>query len=323
MNAMPDANARTPSARLPSFDLFKGFEASARLLSFTKAAAELHLTQSAVSRQVQDLESQLGVVLFVRRPRALVLTEAGQLLYPVAAQLIASVRAVTDRVRSLASGRRVLAVATPPSFASFWLIPRLAGFAKRCPGVDVRIATQQRGAEAVHDGIALTIRYCEPERAGTKAVRLFGERAFPVCAPALLSDPKRPLRTPQDLRHHVLLRMEEAPWRYPWLSWRTWLEAVGAEGLRPTRTLTFANYEQVIAAARAGQGVALGRSPLLERELAARSLVAPFAADVASARAFYVETAAEAAAREEVVTFVRWLRSEASRDERAAKAKAD
>src|SRR3954471_23107971 len=128
----------TKSNAMPALDLLLGFEAAARHLSFTKAGEELYLTQSAVSRQIKDLEEQLGVPLFQRRHRALSLTEAGQQFYAVAAQVITTMRAATERLRSQAGKRRPLTVTTTNSFASLWLIPRLAGFTREHPEVDVR-----------------------------------------------------------------------------------------------------------------------------------------------------------------------------------------
>src|SRR6266436_2402887 len=127
---------------IPSLDLLQGFEAAARHLSFTKAGEELFLTQSAVSRQIKELEDQVGVPLFQRRHRALSLTEAGQQFYAVAAQVITTMRAATERLRSQAGKRRPLSVTTTASFAALWLIPRLAGFTRDHPQVDVRITAE-------------------------------------------------------------------------------------------------------------------------------------------------------------------------------------
>ena len=313
---MRNGNAKTVP-RLPSLDLLKGFEAAARLLSFTKAGEELHLTQSAVSRQIQELEQQLGVPLFQRRHRALVLTDAGQQLFSAAAQVLATMRAATDRLRSL-SGRRVLSVTTMASFAALWLVPRLAGFARDHPGVDVRIATEPRMQDLEREGLDVAIRYCTAQIAGPRAVRLFGERVFPVCSPKLAGDPKRPLREPADLRHHVLLQLDDPEGHMPWLNWKSWLELVGVPDLRPAGSLVLTGYEQIIPAAIAGHGVALGRSPLVREAIAAGKLVKPFARASESSRAYFALASENAAGRAEVEDFVRWLRAEAAREETAA-----
>jgi len=312
---MQNRNVKPPP-RLPSLDLLKGFEAAARLLSFTQAGEELHLTQSAVSRQIQELEDQLGVPLFHRRHRALALTDAGQQLFPAAAQVLATMRAATDRLRAL-SGRRVLSVTTMASFAALWLVPRLAGFARDHPGVDVRIATEPRMQDLEREGLDVAIRYCTAAMAGPHAVRLFGERVFPVCSPTLAADPKRPLREPADLRHHVLLQIDDPEGHVPWLNWKSWLELLGLSDLRPAGSLVLTGYEQIIPAAIAGHGVALGRSPLVREAIASGKLVAPFPRTSESSRAYFAMVSKNAAGRAEVDDFVRWLRAEAAREETA------
>ena len=308
---MNDRNAKTTAVRLPSLDLLRGFEAAARLLSFTRAGEELHLTQSAVSRQMQELEGQLGVKLFARRHRALALTDAGQQFYPAAAQVLATMRAATDRLRAQ-SGRGTLAVTTTHSLAALWLIPRLAGFTRAHPGVDVRISADTRVQDLERDGLDVAIRHGPASLAGPNAERLFGERVFPVCSPKLLKDPRRPLAEPADLRHHVLLQYDDPDARHPWLHWRTWLEVERLEELKPAGRLSFSGYEQIITAAVAGHGVALGRSPLVKDALDAGELVAPFRRAAEVARAYYAIVSSHAQGRPEVADFVGWLKREAA-----------
>src|SRR5918999_1585910 len=216
---------------LPALDLLVGFESAARHLSFTKAGEELYLTQSAVSRQMKELEDQLGVALFQRRHRALALTEAGHQFYAAASQALSTMRSATDRLRAQA-GKKALSVTTTHSFASLWLIPRLAGFTRDHPGVDVRITADTKVQDLERDGLDLALRHGPASLAGPNAVRLFGEKVFPVCS--------------------------------PWLLWKTWLEVERIAELNPAGTLSFSGYEQIIPAAVAGHGVALGRSPLVK-----------------------------------------------------------
>src|ERR671919_219308 len=170
---------------LPALDLLVGFESAARNLSFTKAGEELFLTQSAVSRQIKELEEQLGVPLFQRRHRA-------------------------------------LAMPTTFSFAALWLIPRLAGFTRDPRGVDARITADTKVQDLERDGLDVALRHGPASLAGPNALRLFGEKVFPVCSPRLLK--KKPLNTPADLRHHTLLQYDDPDVRHPWLHWKTWLE---------------------------------------------------------------------------------------------------
>jgi DNA-binding transcriptional LysR family regulator len=301
--------------RLPSLDLLKGFEAAARLLSFTKAGEELYLSQSAVSRQIQELEEQLGVRLFERRHRALALTEAGQTLYPAAAQALATMRAVTMRLRA-GRGRQTLAVTTTHSFASLWLIPRLAGFTRQHPELDVRISAETRVLDLERDGLDLAIRHGPANMVGAHALRLFGERVFPVCSPKLLEDPKKPLREPADLRHHVLLQYDDPDGRHPWMHWKTWLEVERLTDLRPAGSLVFSGYDQIIPAAIAGNGVALGRSPLVRKLIATGQLVAPFQRSADPARAYYAIVSKNSEGRPEVTAFVNWLKEESKKEPR-------
>jgi DNA-binding transcriptional LysR family regulator len=311
---MQKGNANS-QPRLPSLDLLKGFEAAARLLSFTKAGEELYLSQSAVSRQIQELEDQLGVKLFQRRHRALSLTEDGQTLYAAAAQALATMRAVTDRLRA-GRGRQTLAVTTTQSFASLWLIPRLAGFTRKHPELDVRISAETRVLDLERDGLDLAIRHGPAKMAGMGAMRLFGESVFPVCSPKLMNDAKKPLREPQDLRHHVLLQYDDPDHRHPWMHWKTWLEVERLADLRPAGSLVFSGYDQIIPAAIAGHGVALGRSPLVRKALASGELVAPFKRSADPSRAYYAIISSHAGARPEVADFVAWLKEEAGKEPR-------
>lgn len=320
---MQKSNAKSAAAgtlrqpRLPSLDLLKGFEAAARLLSFTKAGEELYLSQSAVSRQIQELEEQLGVALFERRHRALALTEAGQAMYVAAAQVLATMRGVTDRLRASGSrSRKTLAVTTTQSFASLWLIPRLAGFTRLHPELDVRISAETRVLDLERDGLDLAIRHGPATMVGGEAQKLFGERVFPVCSPKLLRDPDRPLKEPADLRHHVLLQYDDPDGRHPWVHWKTWLEVERLTDLRPAGNLLFSGYDQIIPAAIAGHGVALGRSPLVRKAIAAGELVAPFKRTADPARAYYAIVAKNSAGRPEVADFVAWLKDEAKKEAR-------
>jgi DNA-binding transcriptional LysR family regulator len=295
---------------LPALDLLVGFESAARHLSFTRAGEELFLTQSAVSRQIKELEDQLGVVLFQRRHRALALTQAGHQFYAAAAQALSTMRTATDRLRAQA-GKKALSVTTTHSFAALWLIPRLAGFTRDHPGVDVRITAETRVQDLERDGLDLALRHGPASLAGPNAVRLFGEKVFPVCSPKLLK--KRPLEKPQDLKNHVLLQYDDPDGRHPWLHWKTWLEVERIADLKPAGTLSFSGYEQIIPAAIAGHGVALGRSPLVKDLMRSGELVAPFKSSADPARAYFAILSKNAVGRPEVNAFLEWLKTEAAK----------
>jgi DNA-binding transcriptional LysR family regulator len=295
---------------LPALDLLVGFESAARHLSFTRAGEELYLTQSAVSRQIKELEDQLGIPLFQRRHRALALTEAGHQFYAAAAQALSTMRAATDRLRAQ-TGRKALSVTTTHSFAALWLIPRLAGFTREHPGVDVRITAETKVQDLERDGLDLALRHGPASLAGPNAIRLFGEKVFPVCSPKLLK--KKPLEKPADLRHHILLQYDDPDGRHPWLHWKTWLEVERIADLKPAGTLSFSGYEQIIPAAVAGHGVALGRSPLVKDLMRSGELLAPFKSSADPARAYFAILSKTAMGRPEVVAFVEWLKAEAAK----------
>ncbi len=294
---------------VPPLDLIEGFEAAARNLSFTKAGAELHLTQSAVSRQIKSLEEWLGVPLFERRPRTLVLTPHGETLYKAVPGILRAIEDVARKIRH-EQQLRTLTVTTTASFASLWLIPRLSRYTREHPQLDVRISTTSKLVNLERSNVEIAIRYTSglPEGAARK---LFEEEVFPVCAPQLLADPGKPLAVPTDLRNHVMLHYDDPVSRIPWLDWPTWLESVGLPDLKAAGSVRFNQYEQVVVAAASGQGVALGRSPLLKHMLQDGRLVAPFTGKSAAPRAYYVLTSSAAADNSDVTEFVEWLFREA------------
>ncbi|MFM9886787.1 MAG: LysR substrate-binding domain-containing protein [Burkholderiales bacterium] len=297
---------------LPPLNLIEGFEAAARQLSFTKAADELSITQSAVSRKIRALEDRLGVPLFERRPRALVLTQAGESLYRTVVEVLQRIHETTRQIRGRTEAR-TFTVTTTPAFAALWLIPRLSGYTRDHPLVDVRISASTDLIDLERSSIEVAIRYSGPLASGD-GKKLFGEDVMPVCAPGLLRDGARPLRQPSDLARHVLLHYDDPTHASPSLDWATWLHAEGLPALKPAGTLHFNQYDQVVLAALEGQGVALGRSPLLGRLVRARKLVTPFAPRQVAARGYYVIESRVGARNPDVKTFVDWIQTEANKD---------
>lgn len=296
---------------LPPLDLLETFEAAARHLSFTRAADELALTQSAVSRQIQALEERLGVALFARLHRALRLTEAGERLHAATGEVLKQLHGVVGELRPGARKRRVV-VTTTAGFAGLWLIPRLAAFTAERPDVDVRISANNVLLDLEREGIDIAVRYCSPRRAGAAAPRLFGESITPVCSPALARRKSQPLRRPADLRHHLLLHLETPmPGGHP-LEWPMWLRAMGCDGLQAAGELHFSQYDQMVQAAVQGQGVALGRLPLVAAQLARGDLVAPFPAALESPMAYHLLRSSASAGRPEVDAFAAWLLAKAA-----------
>lgn len=294
---------------LPPLDQLEAFEASARHLSFTKAADELALTQSAVSRQIAALEEHYGLPLFRRLHRALRLTDEGQALAKLVGDVLARLHQIGGELKRDRRAKTVV-VTTTPGFAGLWLIPRLAGFTATRPDVDVRISAGYGIVNLNRDGVDLAVRYKAEDAIDAGAELLFDDVVLPVCGPKLLRDPARPLKVPDDLRHHVLMYLDSGPGA-DMQDWPIWLRAMKLEGLKPASVLHFSQFDQLINAAVAGQGVALGRMPLLQQLLRDRKLVAPFAKTVASPRSYYLVRSASAARKPEVQEFAAWLRAEA------------
>lgn len=297
---------------LPSLDALRGFEAAARLMSFTRAADELFVTQSAVSRQIRSVEDGLGLPLFHRHNRRLELTPAGERLQRAVTVALAEVEAAVADLRESTSA--VVTVTTPLSFAALWLVPRLASFRRAHPNIDLRIAANDNLVSLEQERIDCAIRFCEPDAAPREAVPLMREEAFPVVAPALLKDRARPLRNPADLVHHVLLRYEDSRGRVPSVDWNNWLSLWKVPDLKPAGTLTFSHYDQAIAAAVEGEGVAIGRTPHVRRLLKAGKLVSPFTSRMTVPRQHFMIVARGSRHRVEVKAFERWVLEEAEGD---------
>jgi DNA-binding transcriptional LysR family regulator len=298
---------------LPALDLVRGFDAAARHLSFTKAATELFLTQSAISRQVKALEEQLGVALFQRRHRALVLTEAGRHFHQAASDALRLLQDAVVRVRG--GGGRRLTLSTTIGFASLWLIPRLNDFRTHHPDIDIRIDANNRLIDLAREEVDVAIRYCTPELAPAGARRLFGEQVIVVCNPRLTDAPG--LAAPADLARHVLLHYDRPDGVAPWLSWEVWLEVQGVPGLKPASSMTFSAIDHLMQAALDGQGVALATTPLVRRLIADGKLVAPLKAATGTTRAYYLVAEPRAAARPCVRQFTDWMLKQALEETRA------
>ena len=299
-------------ATLPRLELLHSFEAVARRLSFTLAAQELFLTQSAVSRQIQSLEADLGVVLFERRHRALVLTEAGTVLQRAVVDSLERLRDATARVRQATQGRQV-AITTTAGFASLWLIPRLAQFTASHPQVDVRVSATSEVLDLERSGIDVAVRFL-PSSVGV-GQPLFEEWVLPVCAPRLVNQGPHPLKKPADLVHHTLLAVEMPRDTDLTVDWAPWFTVMGLSELRMKNTMRFTQYTDAVSAAVAGHGVAIGRLPLLNGLLRDGQLVAPFKGAAASRRGYFVATSARAAANPDAQDLVRWLFAEAQQTE--------
>ncbi len=297
--------------RLPSLDFLRGFEAAGRRLSFTLAAEELFVTQSALSRQVKALEDALGAPLFQRGHRRLALTPAGARFHRIVSEHLLGLAEAAAALRP-SEREPGLTVSTTVSFAALWLIPRLASFRALHPEVEVYVSAVDRAVDLLRGDVDLAVRYLGDSVAPPGAVRLFGERLLPVASPTLVAHSGVPLKRPSDLARHVLIHLDDPDGITPWLNWPAWLAANGLPDLKPAGSIRFSLYDQVIQATLGNQGVALGRIPLIAELLEDGRLIAPFPKRYDSPRSYFVIVAPHAAARADVAAFVAWLADEAS-----------
>jgi LysR family glycine cleavage system transcriptional activator len=298
------------SGRLPPLGALRAFEAAARRLSFVKAAEELHVTPAAVSHQVKALEEQLGVELFRRLPRGLILTDAGRAMLPELAKgLDHFARAVRGAVAGELAGR--LRVTVMPSFAQLWLLPRLGRFIASYPEVEIVIMGSAEVVDLRRADIDLGIRYGGGRYPGLWAQLLFTEETFPVCAPSLLDGPP-PLRRPEDLRHHRLLHDWNLTAGESWLVWANWLAVMGVDELDPAGGLQLSDSVLLMEAAVRGLGVAIGRTSLSGEHLASGRLVRPFALTRKADFAYWAVCPEGSETRPRLRAFVEWLVEEAS-----------
>jgi LysR family transcriptional regulator, glycine cleavage system transcriptional activator len=294
-------------ARLPPLNALVAFEASARHLSFTRAAEELGVSREAVSRQIRNLEDHLGLALFRRRHRALDLTPAGQAL---AAQARESLDAIARAADGLQRRRRPtkLTVTATIALATFWLTPRLPRFRAAHPGAEIRVVVADMAPDLAAEGIDVGLRYGDGRWPGLTARRLFACRSFPVCAPAYLAAGP-PIKVPADLVAHTLLNLDGAP--HAPEDWRWWLDGAVPPGAR-LNILGFDSYANVIQAACEGQGVALGFGGIIDGLLARSDLVRPIPDSRDPGRAVYLVAPAGQALSPLARRFHDWVLAEAA-----------
>lgn len=288
--------------RLPSLNGLRAFECAARHMSFTRAAEELNVTQTAISHQIRRLEDELGVRLFMRLKDGLALTDEGNAYLPGIRSAFLELRYSTEKLLE-SSNNSVLTISTLVSVASKWLLPRLPSFREAHPQIDVRISASTEWVDFRKGGIDAAIRYGDGNWPGLRADWLMADEIFPVCSPRLLTGDK-PLNTPADLAHHPLLQFSGVTAN----DWNDWLHAAGqppltAKGPR----LTFDLAMMAVQAAIDGQGVCIGRSTYVDDDLRAGRLVAPFDLRLKSASGFYLVTPHDQAESKKIVAFRGWL----------------
>ncbi len=298
--------------RLPPLNALRSFEAAARYESFTRAAEELHVTQSAVSQQVKALEAHLGVKLFNRERQRLKITPAGRDYLVEIREALDHVGAATERLMQRQSAG-VLTVSTSQDFAAKWLVHRLARFAAAHPGIDLRVSATMHNVDFAREDADVAVRHGDGNWPGLDATRLCAEQIFAVCSPKLLAGRDR-LRRPADVLKWPLLRLEDQS-----KAWERWfaLAGVAAPERLPGPVLNRAS--MLIDAAIDGQGVALARTTLAAWDLISGRIVTPFDLSWRPAGTYWIMSPRATAKVDKVSRFRDWLLGEAADDVRRLK----
>ncbi|MEH2490812.1 transcriptional regulator GcvA [Bradyrhizobium sp. AZCC 2230] len=290
------------TARLPSLNGLRAFEAAARHLSFTLAASELNVTQTAISHQIRRLEEELGIRLFIRQNRALALTPEARDYLPGVRAAFNDLRLATDRLLRK-DDDKVLTVSTLASLAAKWLLPRLTDFQEAHPGIDVRITTSTSLVDFQRDDVDAAIRYGRGQWPGLRADWLMADELFPVCSPSLLRGDK-PLRQPEDLKGYPLLHTSNANSD----DWRLWLTAAGLPAdIAKQPGITFDMIFMTIQAAIDGIGVAMGRTSYVSDDIAKGRLVVPFKIALPADAGFYLVSPEGRREAPKLAAFRQWM----------------
>ena len=261
---------------MPPLNALKAFEATARHLSFTKAAAELHVTPAALSHQIRGLEDLLGLKLFFRRARAIELTDAARLIYPGIQTGFESLRAAVERLEPSRQDR-VLVVSATPGLTAKWLAPRLYRFLGRHPDIDTRISASSAYVNFAADGVDVGIRLSSGNHPELYVEKLSDEWLLPLCSPRLL-DGAHPLRSPKDLVHFTLIQVD-LPGVVP--TWSDWFQMAGIDGIDSTRGLRLNVADHALDAASESAGVVLAYKVVASRDIGLGRLIVPFGPEIA------------------------------------------
>ncbi|AJJ20762.1 MULTISPECIES: transcriptional regulator GcvA [Yersinia] len=295
------------SKRLPPLNALRVFDAAARHLSFTKAADELFVTQAAVSHQIKSLEDFLGLKLFRRRNRSLLLTEEGQSYYLDIKEIFTSINEATRKLQAR-SAKGALTVSLPPSFAIQWLVPRLSGFNAAYPGIDVRIQAVDREEDKLADDVDVAIFYGRGNWTGLRTERLYAEFLLPVCAPTILTG-EHGLKVPADLANHTLLHDTSRR------DWMAYTRQLGVPQINVQQGPIFSHSAMVVQAAVHGQGIALVNNVMAQSEIEAGRLVCPFNDVLVSKNAFYLVCHDSQAELGKIAAFRQWILARAASEQ--------
>jgi LysR family transcriptional regulator, glycine cleavage system transcriptional activator len=304
----------------PGLRSLRAFDASARHLSFSRAAEEMHVTPAAISHQIKELEEQTGVELFTRTSRSMKLTKAGELLFEASRESLELLSRALLRMRRT-TNRNQLKVSSSPSLAAKWLVPRLDRFLESVPGADVRVDVSAATVDFARDDFDVAIRFGSGKYPGLRTELLFRDRVFPVCSPHLITRDK-PLKHPRDLLRYPLIHLDWEAQGSPWPNWRMWMMAAGIKDFDDRAGMHFGQTSYAVQAAIDGHGIALGDSNLVADDLKAGRLIKPFELSLKAPSdfAYYVISPVETAEQPMIKAFRDWCMAEARATENAASA---
>jgi len=290
------------TSQRPALNALRIFEVAARHLSFTRAGAELNVSQAAVSQRIRGLETQLGKALFHRSPKSLSLTDVAKAYLPLVQDGLARLDSATEQLFEVAD-RPLLTVRATAGFATLWLAPLLQDFQNLHPDIDLRVITAAYADDLpTESGLDMEIRFGSGKWRGLKADKLLDVEVFPVCAPGL----REGLVQPDDLKGFDLLHVVGYS-----EDWHSWLRAAGATDVDPSRGVQVDASVAALQMAQEGAGVALARSPLVNGLLASGRLEAPFDFALKLPEAYYFVCPARITGRPSVVAFRNWILSKA------------
>eukprot|EP00919_Chromeraceae_sp_WS-2016_P060715 GHVR01144139.1.p1 GENE.GHVR01144139.1~~GHVR01144139.1.p1 ORF type:complete len:306 (-),score=13.77 GHVR01144139.1:34-951(-) len=287
------------AARLPPLNALRAFEASARHLSFTRAADELFVTQAAISHQIKSLEEHLGIKLFMRKNRALLLTEEGQSYFLDIKDIFSSILEATEKLLSRGA-KGAITLSLPPSFAIHWLVPRLSAFNQLHPDIDVRIKAVDQSDGLLTEDVDVAIYYGRGQWPKVKADKLHTEYLIPVCSPLIFNGTK-PLDTPEDLVHHTLLHDSSRR------DWKRWFRQLDIKSVNVNHGPIFSHSSMILQAAIHGQGIALAHNIIAKQDIDAGRLICPFSEVLVNKSAFYVVCRENQADVGKIAAFRQWI----------------
>ena len=279
------------------------FESAARHLSFKQAAEELCVSATTVSNQIRRLEQELGCKLFVRRTRAVVLTDAGRSLSRVLSRSLEDIRLEVET--HMRARRKSVSLAVGPIFGSRWMIPRLDRFGEDLPGIDIELRNSPRITDASMMTADIAIDWGMGQWVGLENTPLFEIVYSPVLSPALAERLGMPIRPEEVARFPVIHQQDRH-------EWQEWLKVAGCAGMPLTDKATIVDTNVVIQAAIAGQGMALGIFPFCQSEVDSGRLIKPFDIDLTPTRSFHLLTRPGARQRREIDEVCKWMIKEAA-----------